>query len=56
MLEHLLGVVAQIMRQMTVNIRPSQTAAFPTFVACAKLIHLVILQSLGDTILSSKEP
>jgi len=24
-------------------------AALPTFAACAKLIHLVILQSLGDT-------
>jgi len=30
-----------------VIIRPSQTAAFPTF--AAKLIYLVILQSLGDT-------
>jgi len=45
------------------TIRPSHTAAFPTFAAirkggfkfiqprrsCAKRIHLVILQSLGDT-------
>jgi len=30
-------------------IKPSQTAAFLTFAVCAKLIHLVILQSLGDT-------
>jgi len=52
-----------------VCIRPSQTAAFPTIAAkpeggfkfiqpkrsCAELIHLVFLQSLGDTTFS-KEP